>query len=910
MRLIVFIIIRPFDSIKINYKEVSSYKPSLSNFQRDPNFVCPNDIPLISVDVQSNGLPIIEAYLNYTTNDWSLFNVLNLTVEYINDIKRYFTYLPSFSENTTVKYYFNVTNQNSTGHRLYSTSPEISYSIVTPPYLTNNSFTPGLGFPNSTNFTFRVLYHDYNNDPPQDMLLYINNTPFQMIKENSSDLDYSDGASYIYEDQLPRGYYYYYFWSTSSCELDEPFRFPNKDMFKGPPVNTPPMLLDGCVSPESGEGVEMYNFTVNYTDLDDDSPKYLNVIIDNRSFPMEKSDISDNRYDDGCAYFYSTLLSSKNHSYYFITYDGMNVSRSPETGCFYGPHVCFDANLTHNDSILHVEAEWSNGDPQGILNFSVYDVILDTFVYQELVNISGGMFSCNYDLSNVHDGLYRAIFLVNTSSGWGTIYNKSFNVGSYACMVLNDDFTWNAYDGGFISTPINVSIFYNTNFTLSIASSQWLYEGLTIYPEELQIDDDNNFLDIFENGKRKEMQLNKHFMPWATYSYTSDKNSSERINQVNLTLYLWTEADIINFNGHISFNIEYMKECFITENGRYGSDIPIYNPSGISRVCNPVYSENLFIKFGLNQSIIQFGPYESKLLNLQIDEAKIDENISIYLEFFSPDAKISPSYTYQYAVYSDYDFTPSVEFISSVPDVIIFSNKINLEIRVNDELGNPDSNATVYFLISTGEKILFIYDNETRTYKGEISFQNFDWYNLKILVFSGGKSIIMNEVVLYFPATIFLIYIFGFLVISAVLLVRKIRKRNEKKVLLNTQNLDKKTKILMRRKRMAEEINENSFNKNREFEEKSDKNLSKPKHEDVKEELESNQGTIVDKEKKDDSKQESDYKPGETSDRKLDQESIEHEKIHEEGKTKDLMDEIDIEKLEISFVDKKGGKKW
>jgi hypothetical protein len=88
-------------------------------------------------------------------------------------------------------------------------------------------------------------------------------------------------------------------------------------------LNIPPSLDNGDVTPSFGNtSSTIFSYTVTYTDMNNDSPEYIYVRIDNSTFSMNEVNISDKNYTDGKEYYYNTTLSAGNHTYNFSTSDG------------------------------------------------------------------------------------------------------------------------------------------------------------------------------------------------------------------------------------------------------------------------------------------------------------------------------------------------------------------------------------------------------------------------------------------------------------------------------------------------------------------------------------------------------------------------------------------------------------
>lgn len=94
-------------------------------------------------------------------------------------------------------------------------------------------------------------------------------------------------------------------------------------------VNSPPVLAGGGVFPEEGDTSKMYKFSIVYTDVDDDRPKSIEVVIDDISWRMLESDPEDEDYTDGKNYEFEISLDEGNHKYYFEVSDEKHDVRFP-----------------------------------------------------------------------------------------------------------------------------------------------------------------------------------------------------------------------------------------------------------------------------------------------------------------------------------------------------------------------------------------------------------------------------------------------------------------------------------------------------------------------------------------------------------------------------------------------------
>jgi len=107
------------------------------------------------------------------------------------------------------------------------------------------------------------------------------------------------------------------------------------------------------VFPLNGNLNTLFTYIITYTDQENSPPEFIEVWIDNKIYPMEKVDISDNNYADGCMYQYKTKLQAGTHKYSFATSDGIIKVKTPT---FSGPIVMeeeypYPAKVTIEESL-------------------------------------------------------------------------------------------------------------------------------------------------------------------------------------------------------------------------------------------------------------------------------------------------------------------------------------------------------------------------------------------------------------------------------------------------------------------------------------------------------------------------------------------------------------------------------
>jgi predicted RNA-binding Zn-ribbon protein involved in translation (DUF1610 family) len=94
--------------------------------------------------------------------------------------------------------------------------------------------------------------------------------------------------------------------------------------------NIKPTLTGQSAFPMSGYTTTTFTFTINYTDLDNNAPTYVHVIINGTSNVMTPLYTTGVVYADGCIYQYATTLPvARNETYSFTCSDGTNVVSTP-----------------------------------------------------------------------------------------------------------------------------------------------------------------------------------------------------------------------------------------------------------------------------------------------------------------------------------------------------------------------------------------------------------------------------------------------------------------------------------------------------------------------------------------------------------------------------------------------------
>lgn len=210
--------------------------------------------------------------------------------------------------------------------------PEVVSGNVTPS-LADGQVTPESGTTDTT-FIYTVRYSDGDGDAPATGVVYVDEEAHGMSLQSGSA---NDGV-YIFATRLSQGPHTYYF------SFEDPdaatARQPASGSYSGPEVgagNSPPVLTEAGVTPESGGTETPFVYQVHYYDANGDAPVTAMVFIDDYSNVMG---LSEGSASNG-VYQFSKTLSEGQHRYYFYFYDGGfdGEVRLPPSGASSGPNV-------------------------------------------------------------------------------------------------------------------------------------------------------------------------------------------------------------------------------------------------------------------------------------------------------------------------------------------------------------------------------------------------------------------------------------------------------------------------------------------------------------------------------------------------------------------------------------------
>lgn len=385
-------------------------------------------------------------FWNYTTTSWDTkFTMTELSnYQYTFDI-----YYDSYVDSQTMK--CRVDNQDSPDTD--QSEFYIDYLCVRttnqPPVVSDYGHNPAdINYGETLHFW--CVYTDAENDAPDYVRAVIESTPYAMTKNDSEDVDYTDGcAYYLDKSDLATGDYGYYY---AASDGNNPEQTTTPDSFT---VNTKPTLTQDGHSPPTGNNGDYFDFWCIYTDLDNDAPSYLKVDIEGTPYDLAKNGTDDD-YTDGCAYYVTRQLPGGLSDYYFYTEDWLSgvvqtssdqvdvnnkptlgsYDRQPGDPCYPTTEVTFSVTYTDIDNDAPASIKWREGGGT-IQNITMTKVSPADEDYTD---------GCDYEVS-VYLSHGEHSFDFYASDGMGTVSggSDSITIGNRDPVIGNDPGTPTTY---------------------------------------------------------------------------------------------------------------------------------------------------------------------------------------------------------------------------------------------------------------------------------------------------------------------------------------------------------------------------------------------------------------------------------------------------------------------------------
>ncbi|MFX0137398.1 MAG: nidogen-like domain-containing protein, partial [Candidatus Hodarchaeota archaeon] len=299
---------------------------------------------------------VVIEWKDYYTYPGSLVGTFEIILYESGDIIFNYDYLDYTSDYTCglnfgpdTKYFNMFTGLNSSIDNfsiLFYQKPNIYY-----PELKSGSVIPGTGY-QATEFNFSVIYTDLDNDAPLFVNVLINGTPYQMEMQNLTDNNYTDGCIYQYLTYLSPGMYNYSFECNDGSLVNSTIIYTGLNVTEA--NYYAPILTNGIVNPPTGDASTLFVFRINYTDIDNNTPEYVNITINSTTYAMVKQNSMDTNYMDGCIFIFNTILSVGTYVYYFNCSDGVFTTVD---GPYIGPLV-EEPSLKNYTMVVDYTYEW------------------------------------------------------------------------------------------------------------------------------------------------------------------------------------------------------------------------------------------------------------------------------------------------------------------------------------------------------------------------------------------------------------------------------------------------------------------------------------------------------------------------------------------------------------------------
>ncbi|TFG23687.1 MAG: zinc-ribbon domain-containing protein [Promethearchaeota archaeon] len=314
--------------------------------------------------------------------------------------------------------------------------------------------------------------------------------------------------------------------------------------------NYTPNLTSVEVIPLSGSQLTIFNFTVIYSDQDNNPPIYVNVIINGTSYLMSQVNPLDTDYTDGCMFQYKTKLSPAvfNYTYSFECYDGKYANST----ILYDNLEVIEINLIA-PNLINPQLNPSIGVNSTLFNFSVwyYDIENNQLTYINITINNTGIFLMEkadpLDF-NATDGI---LYYHTTTLPWG-YYKFQINCSD---GVFTNSTEWligpevNPFYGDPILpllTPLNESLWFTSLFDFTWTSLELPSGAVVNYSLQISNSTDFSFI-IFEKENIEELSGVSNLTQYIDYQSG---------------LYYWRVCAIYevftsNWSNYYMFNLTY-----------------------------------------------------------------------------------------------------------------------------------------------------------------------------------------------------------------------------------------------------------------------------------------------------------------------------------------------------------------
>jgi hypothetical protein len=227
-------------------------------------------------------------------------------------------------------------------------------SLNTAPALSNAN----VAYTACQQYVFNVTYTDAENNTPELVKFNIDGTFYDMTESDAGDVEKTDGKDYYHNANVAYSSHDFNFTAGEGL-VNTTTGIQTFDMSSTVYLSNP--TLDNSM----GEPTELFNFTVDFTDLCDNPESTVNLTVNNNlEYKMKEVDSGDSDYTDGKMFYVNlTGLPAGKNTHYFTVINDQDVQNISST--ITGPRVNTTASCT-GDS------------PPGVGSSSDWDVTQET----------------------------------------------------------------------------------------------------------------------------------------------------------------------------------------------------------------------------------------------------------------------------------------------------------------------------------------------------------------------------------------------------------------------------------------------------------------------------------------------------------------------------------------------------
>jgi PKD repeat protein len=242
----------------------------------------------------------------------------------------------------------------------------------------------------------------YRSEIPPDTNPNLVKVTVNIRTSKNADMTASTGWEEVTKDDTDIGIAYGRYFQFEVTLTTDSLKRHLSPSFKGLSVeyNSAPMLTLGQIDKASGDRTSWFEYTITYTDVDNDEPLTKYLFIDGAPYEMSSPDQD---FTDGAAFTFSSRLGLGEHEFYFEFSDGKNTVRDPPTGVYTGPEVL------NRDPVPRIDfpstgERFTPTEPVEFSGASSYDPDEDSLDYLWISSISGELSASSAFIKSMAEG--------------------------------------------------------------------------------------------------------------------------------------------------------------------------------------------------------------------------------------------------------------------------------------------------------------------------------------------------------------------------------------------------------------------------------------------------------------------------------------------------------------------------